>query len=813
MATHTSEEILPPFSYAQPLAGTPAQAALEHHLRRSTSGASLYSPVESENPDRGSRDHINRSTTSVSTFSTVSGPPPTESAAETFAPTQFRPPRAKLSQSLGSWGSLVIIGGGIGLLAVYSFISFLWLAGGTSPEAVTASRAWLNIILNDRITQAVTLSSLLLRLIASSQGASCTSLLAALFLERRAVRVSQLPHFSIARAVNDGPRQILQMIIGSHTRHTLLTVEALLIMVLTLVLIGLQFSSTILLADLRSSIVVDSSRPISLNTSFSDNTTYVWDVYNFNAPALATYGEVLSNSTAMPDNRGMSDTGLKQRALLPLPYSENRTAVRSYQGPTFVGNSRVACMPPIIDGTLEARLNTDVGRLQGTLDYNASLRATVEESTLPHCLKSECEPLLLDCHIPALVDPEHEPQSSICIAGGVGGEYWPREHGPSWKSTEVPWALHSPIFLVFSTNMRKDEWRAVQRTALVPEYQQQEWAVYKPLPTHYVNVSMCFVSFNIVEANVSMTAAAPLTEPKGTWQVPGTDGSGTVSYRRLLGTDLEHQSHGDRGILTLNNPNSIPISDFSKLNENQTSGQFRTNSLEWSVYFGLVNGGARATRQANVNNQTSIIACSFCATHGVGQHKQIGAIFTDTINRTKRAALAMESWLFMQFQTTYNEFIPLFDVNEVIKIGFTRQVETPRHCWEKNGCRGFIAVSILIGVHLICVTCITALYLTKIRYSRHGNIWHTVSQLQNEELNAILLMSNNAGDDEVSKMLKSSSADHCMRINMSTDGSRIEPVKYGQDPAIARTTYVFPRIKDGLLDICRGVFAKRNKKL
>ncbi|KAI0467755.1 hypothetical protein F4859DRAFT_524926 [Xylaria cf. heliscus] len=366
MATNTVKVIPSPPISTQPTS------------QRSTTNSTLISPVESGSSSLESMNHLGHSVESSARGSISNSRLIMENSlgdAETSVGNSSATLKNTPWESLGLWGSFVIFGGCIGILGVAVFISFLWFGGGPAPEAATAARSWLNIILSNRAAQAITLSSVLLRVIVSAQATSCTSLLAALFLEGRAVRASQLPHFSVARGINDGPRALLQIIIGSGTRHMLITVEALLMLILTLTILGLQFSSTVLVADLQPRVVVDEAKPITLRASFVQNTSVnIWSAVEFNGPVFTVYGEVPSNFTVVPDSRGVSDTGLKQRAMLPLQYPENRTTIRSYEGPAVVANTRVACMPPTMEGNLETIVSLDgiaaTGQLRGTLDYN-----------------------------------------------------------------------------------------------------------------------------------------------------------------------------------------------------------------------------------------------------------------------------------------------------------------------------------------------------------------------------------------------------------------------------------------------------------
>ncbi|KAF2967320.1 hypothetical protein GQX73_g6234 [Xylaria multiplex] len=691
----------PPINIQQ-VSRSNAQTASQWTPLRSVSDLSSTTPLETQCfGSQCQEDQLRQSDLGIQSFSrrsTVVGQPLTEVSigdSEVSAPSIAEPPRSRLKkgrwETIGAWGCFVIIGGCFGILAIFTFITFLWFGGGRAPEAADASRLWQEIILSGRVAQAITIASLLLRIVVSTQAASCTSLLAALFLEKRAVRVSHLPHFSVARGTNDGPRALLQMIIGSSTRRLLFTVETLLMLVLTLDTLGLQFSSTILLSDLRSLVVVTSGRPMLLKTSFSDHESFFYTSNEGSSPEMAIYGEAPSNATFGPGTRGPFDTGLKQRALLPMQSPENRTMVRSYQGSAVVGNSRVACMPPIINGSVlpdpEPNAQVTSGRVQGTLDYYVSFRTAMQDSTIPSCLEAECKPLLLDCAIPALIVEDGVAQSSICIIGAVGGDYWPEQDGPSWKSSDPPWAKHGTIHMVLSTNMSDTSWERFKSTPLKPTHHLDEWTSYEVSPTRV--------------------------------------------------------------------------------------------------------GGPRAT---------SYISCLFCTATGLAQHPLITAILTDTITQTNRAALAIDSWIFMMMQSVYYEIHQLLTKNEEVQVGFTKAVEAPSHCWDDGGCRGYIAVSVLAFIHIMCVTYITVLYLTQTRYSRLGDIWHTVSQLQCSELGDVLLKSNNAKDSEIVELLKDNSGDHLMKIDMSADGSRIEAVKFEDDPRVVSnkhtsSTTTKPRVK------------------
>lgn len=130
-----------------------------------------------------------------------------------------------------------------------------------------------------------------------------------------------------------------------------------------------------------------------------------------------------TNASLNPTLSGLSDTGLVQRALLPLSQSMNRTAVRLYTGNAMVLDSRTVCMPPSINGSISmfAPYGTDhaLGQLDGVLSYGSALKqATSGISSL--CDDGKCEQVGFSCSLPA----SPIPSSSFCSITSVGGSLY-----------------------------------------------------------------------------------------------------------------------------------------------------------------------------------------------------------------------------------------------------------------------------------------------------------------------------------------------------------------------------------------------------
>lgn len=59
-----------------------------------------------------------------------------------------------------------------------------------------------------------------------------------------------------------------------------------------------------------------------------------------------------------------------------------------------------------------------------------------------------------------------------------------------------------------------------------------------------------------------------------------------------------------------------------------------------------------------------------------------------------------------------------------------------------------------LPVDLFCIWAVAVLYVCQARYTRQGNVWHTVAQLTSDLTEPILRRADEMTDDKVSKRLK-----------------------------------------------------------
>jgi hypothetical protein len=705
-----------------------------------------------------------------------------------------------LKECLGFSGCLSLFGGGVGALAVLIFLTFLWFGYGSEIEGRNATRLWRLIALSNWMTRTITLTALILRVIISAQSTVCTSMIAALILEKRFALKSNVAHLSVIRGINGGPRELIQLILSSRSSVLVLNLEFWLIMVLAILTIALQFSSTILVSDLNDFVIVGNFNHTQVPTlvSYQYGDGIYLDGTWIERPAVwSVFGEVQSQADITPDSYGFSSTGLVQRGFIPLEGSENRTSVRHYQGNAIVMYSKVACMQPVIDAEYRApdqsaameATNTVFGRVQGFLDYGASLRNAYADVGTSNA-SQRLEGAYFDCNIPSVYGVD-SPQSSFCLIGTVGGNFWAFDLEPKWSYIDNPWSPNSSIYLVYTTNMDEEDWTtAPKNQSILPGTPYGEWQTYSPLADRYVNVSLCFSAFDLERQYVDIATSGVPQEPTADWSallVPVAENYNVTEIQNYisLGSDLSPQDRGIFNMTILEAPgDGLPSSPANSLttitqldNTNATiSFGLLTDRLpELGIYFILSN-------EASPNS--TFISCFDCASDGENTHPNVAILFNSIITSTQRPVQAMQSLMTNMATTILDDYQSTLGGLQDAQLATTTTARTPGPC-SQHGCAGFITVTTLLCVHLLCVIAITALYVRQARYSRFGNVWHAVSQLMSDELKGTLQHGGDKSDETIEKSLKREGNNYFVKLKKSSYDGKIEVVKLASNDGYA----------------------------
>ncbi|KAI1739513.1 hypothetical protein F4680DRAFT_466358 [Xylaria scruposa] len=722
--------------------------------------------------------------TNISRDTTHDGEPQSTSRPDSPSPVYqaeaFTHGRLPLSESLGRTELITILGGAILILGGIAFLSLLWFGYGDEPEAADAPWVWRQIVLHDWMTRTITILALILRSIVSLQVALCTSMTAALVLENRSTRKSDVAYLSIARSISDGPRRVIQLLFSSRSWSVLRYLELWLISLLALVMLALQFSSTLLLSDLHDYVVVGDveSRPVANFGAFSSFNDSGMDYINWgsdrNTPSYAVFGEEASSYNVTPTPSGFSDTGNIRRGFLPFRGSQSRTSVRKYRGSTLVSNFRTVCVPPEIEGQIRTKEQPyeylGVGHIIGTVDYGQSIRGALD-GIGPLCNSKGCESVSFDCSISGS-EFNNSAQSNLCFIETVGQttktilDLPPQELLRNINIEGAPWSINSTMYLVFRSSLNIVDWAAAKdKLSIKSGKVHGEWSRVEIVNGQFVDISLCFSRFYIQPRYVNMTAQKPTQEPVVVWDGV-TQGHDTAAVAAFVSADSPLKPPSERGLM-----------DMDILRE------LDSNAADINTPEGLSAAILQRTVMTLVTNNLfpdSISGCIFCSDYSVPTSSEFALLFTDIIESTGRAAAAVHSYITLNAATSYDALLKVFNVPEIVELAATTSARTPGPC-SQHQCSGFISVTTLLGVHLLVVAAITALYISQVRYSRLSNTWHAISQLMGEELDDVLHQSNNAKDKSISRALKCDGRDGFVRLGLTSGSARVQVLKCTED--------------------------------
>lgn len=680
--------------------------------------------------------------------------------------------RLPILLSIGCTGCIALVLGSALTVIALAFLVFLWTGEGPLPGGEQAFRIWRDIMLNGQIAQAVTLTSLILRVVSASQATICTSMVAALLLERRKIPLSCVARISAMRNVNGGPRDLLQIIL-SQLRGLAIHPESVLLSVLFISAVGMQFSSTILVSDFDEASLIGYPNLTRINIATSEMIPEVGDTLWSNKEidsAMTIFGERDGPAPTLNDY-GVLDTGTKQRAFLPFQKAD-RVRLQHFEGPVFMMNSRVSCLRPSMIATL-AYDQTEV-LIEGEILYDNAFRQAQLEPE-PNCfVKNGIELCLLErfsCRISALRDSNNSLKwsSDLCHLklGSTAGAV-----GPSWDSVNNPLNFTSGSWphLVFTTNAPITFFRELSEPLkLGNSMPYKEWSVYELRRGMSVNASLCFSGLRPSISQMKMTGNTKLREPELTWN------STTYSFdvddlQTFLGADPVHKSIDERGLLAITGDmhDPAPPSNFD------VSAKAVKEMIR-SSFSNLVG----ATIAAFLRFPGGIQMCDHCDGGGHRALASMATVFQQIINTSGvAAATAIDAYLIMLSRSRYYTILPRFNVPGYVNVTFSEQGLLPRHRM------GLIVVLILATVNLVSVWSITAQYVKYSRYTRAGDFWYSISQLVSEETWPILQQSNEMRDRDVSRALGENA--RLVRVGRSADTGRIEIIRCDAQGDIAR---------------------------
>ncbi|KAI1265802.1 hypothetical protein F5Y18DRAFT_416699 [Xylariaceae sp. FL1019] len=672
-----------------------------------------------------------------------------------------QPMKLSMKDALGLANAGMIVAGTILSLATLAFLVFLWASRGYDLNGHAASDVWRKVMFSGRLTQIVTISSLILRASISAQTAICTSLVAALVLEHRSVPLSQSASLSVLRSVNAGPRHLISQLLKRNSWHRLFGVELGLFYILALGSIAIQFASTILVSDLHVSSLVGFPQGIERNLTLSKDQDGALTSWDQPVRDYSLFGELYSGYHANPTLNGLSDTGTKRHAMMPFTKSIDRMAIRGYEGPSIVFSSRVVCMPPTIDdGMVSDFVIKATGYIAGTMQGQVVVQDTLSRAgldLLDHCNLDGCPAdIPFKCAVPTVPYLEY-----------VGGAFCtPQDTDPNvfsspWQVGMTNWTSAANVVLLFSSNVQYTGFNTSKSGSLtLPQpVIKDEWVTYDFGDRQVVNVSFCYIASNVMLSNVTMGTNMTLQEPTLGYR---NDLSDTRDIRAMLGASPQVQDLSERGILTVSEIRDNKNHVYGASQDTVPDSQFSASLLDW---FLLLTSA----------NQT-FTGCEVCEGNLSPVARDFRRVFLDTLTTTKRASVALQTSYTILAQSLHDQFLEFLTIPSTIQVTRTQSADIPVRY------SGLIAVVVLVVVDLACILLLTTLYLSHSRYSMIGDYWHAVSQIVSDISWDILPRANQRKDHMIARHLRND--DRPVRLVRLTEKGLVKIVdaEYGPVP-------------------------------
>lgn len=263
--------------------------------------------------------------------------------------------------------SIIILGAAVG------FLTWLWW------QSTNETASWRRLILGSYATQAVTLSAILIRTAASILAGVACSMIAAIALEKQGVPLETVAEMSVSRYSNSPPTTVFFWMFGPALKKPLRLAAA----ILALTTLASQFTSTLLVTDLKLGPLKTFPQRISLPHKSDPSLTQSWDQDDWKTrPAASEVFAEFSETVDVPEDE--DDTGPTIRAFLPLDLQDRREKLQEYTGMARVLDVRVSCKRPIISKVSFCSLGPTTNMLQlcGTIELPSQPKVTGEEAPI-----------------------------------------------------------------------------------------------------------------------------------------------------------------------------------------------------------------------------------------------------------------------------------------------------------------------------------------------------------------------------------------------------------------------------------------------
>ncbi|XXG94187.1 hypothetical protein Hte_000439 [Hypoxylon texense] len=604
-------------------------------------------------------------------------------------------------------------------------------------------------MLNGWTTQVITLACLVVRVVAAAQAALCVSLLASLVVEKCPMPRPSIAYLSVMRSIGGDPLNLLKSSLTVMARRREAYVELFLLIALTALSLVLQFSSTILLSDLGVTRLLQYQESIRHNVALwstpEKEITAANMIYSQNG-INPTFGELETKDTlfAVPNSLGVSNTGNRRRAFLPFE-QDNRTSLRSYNGPAVVTTSRVNCLRPSISADIVlsdeymGSKNYTHALVVGNISYGDTFKSLNSESGVPqlcvhnkHLTSFACLPVNFSCSIHTFSGADirisaDKWTTSLCsltdpdLTTTASNDEHNNGQSIRWNMDEQQWDPTAEwTFMTLATNLgHKDlvemKGDGISQLQLREPSAYQEWISYELARGLLLNMTICSVGFNATLANVELSSSVDPREPTAKSSL-GTNVSVFEDVQNFLGAGASYHNQSERGVLSINKIQDITSVESLFPGQHSSIGSAGSPDLGYIFHINSIAQwvGVSFTIGTWSGQGYSILSCVDCTGVGPVVAEDSASVFQNIINTSERAAIAIDTFLIHFAFNWYYQLLSAFDGVSDIEVSFSADFIVPVNR------QGFCAITVIIATHLVCVWIIASLYIKQVKFTRQG---------------------------------------------------------------------------------------------
>ncbi|KAJ8107507.1 hypothetical protein OPT61_g8818 [Boeremia exigua] len=664
---------------------------------------------------------------------------------------------ARMLRRVGKVPCTLLVLSLIGTTMFIAYITFLWFTA-------SQNQTWRRIALSGWTVRSIAISAAVLRAAATTQAGIASSMLAAIVLESTTgVLLSDFAPISLMRASAAAPYALLTQV--EFRANKLSLAPAICAALLSMTTVSLQFTSTILLADVDSGFI---SRDIAPYTYVlpEDRATYAhhWQVAPRPWPIFAEH----ASNRVVNHDQSYSDTGALIRALLPISDTQSRSLVHSYQGPAPVFDLRTVCTRPNI---------TDFQLLYSDEDWMTYMHG---KFSIPEDAQSNTS------------TPWHEtPTPFICERPqGMSYFFLGQPRTPNWdliicQSFEPPF-VRFPSGFSEGTHISRNVFLLANYTGytdnqedLLPldpfnfndtrtgmgYYNNNEWLDLKQdadttaqtnstlrFSDTKLSFTVCSVSAERRVLNVSMSTKAPLKEQVHFWDADRRQFRYDDIRRQLLrstGTSLE-----ERGVLSLQLPRPSQTAQPPPNNPEKT----------WS--FGDPHAVINFGDDSHFLGQNLTI--KLLGEKSEQSNKDLRELGLEMLRTGGSAAEAMQSMAMGVVLADYQQYtithVPNSTNNSIASLrsdfvlaqvpgGNGRPADSPA-----GATRSYVIVMLVIAMHEILVSGVVVLFIKGTKNTLLWQNWQTVAQTTTAVTEPYLRQAGVATDAEVRRQMRGDGA-------------------------------------------------------